>query len=286
MHHSFRMTEDDDNSSWIFLNSSFEPKNWSKDDATNTTGFDSETTIVMNSGGESGIKDVTGNTKMTIPEDGTHILNTRGSSGNTTDVMDILSDPDRKKWPSEAERVEGESPQEPVERANIGFRMAKDDNNSSWIFPNSSAEPKNWSKDNATNTTGFDRTDSEDAFVEGKSATDIHGVITGASTAVKVLNDATDNALEVAREVPNVISDTALNNAAKVLNISGSETTIVMNSGGESGIKEVTGTTKMMIPEEGTHILNTGGSSGNTTDVMDILSEPVQRAKIDLNNVY
>ena len=41
-------------------------------------------------------------------------LNERGSSGNTTDIMDILSDPDMKKWPSEPERVEGESPNQPV----------------------------------------------------------------------------------------------------------------------------------------------------------------------------
>ena len=48
-----------------------------------------------------------------IPEDAkngsaNHVLNTRGSAGNTTDIMDILSDPERKKWPAEQERVEQE----------------------------------------------------------------------------------------------------------------------------------------------------------------------------------
>ena len=37
-----------------------------------------------------------------------HVLNARGSAGNTTDIMDILSDPERKKWPAEQERVEEE----------------------------------------------------------------------------------------------------------------------------------------------------------------------------------
>ena len=54
-------------------------------------------------------------TKKVDAEHGTKILNERGSSGNnTTDIMDILSDPDKKKWPSEAERVEGESQNQPV----------------------------------------------------------------------------------------------------------------------------------------------------------------------------
>ena len=52
--------------------------------------------------------------KKLVVEWGTKVLNERGSSGNTTDIMDILSDPDKKKWPSEPERVEGESPNQPV----------------------------------------------------------------------------------------------------------------------------------------------------------------------------
>ena len=53
-------------------------------------------------------------TKELVVDYGTKVLNERGSSGNTTDIMDILSDPDKKKWPSEPERVEGESPNQPV----------------------------------------------------------------------------------------------------------------------------------------------------------------------------
>ena len=58
-------------------------------------------------------------TKKLVVEWGTKVLNERGSSGNTTDIMDILSDPDKKKWPSEPERVEGESPNQPVNMSMI-----------------------------------------------------------------------------------------------------------------------------------------------------------------------
>ena len=177
------MTEDDnDNSSWIFTNSSFEKKNWDKvrganDDsedpsveitsvtvvpnglttgaskALNISSSESTTVKSQNIGGNDTtdnavealnlngyvtvdndaetagkVLNISGNAttdEMTTdgeseqdatksPEGDSHVLNTRGSAaGNTTDVMDILSDPERKKWPTE-ERVEGESPQEPV----------------------------------------------------------------------------------------------------------------------------------------------------------------------------
>ena len=156
-----------------------------------------------------------------------------------------------------------------------------EDDNSSWIFANSSFERKNWKKVQSENgdAVDLDSTDLKHPSPEGSSVKS--GNETIASTTAKALNmvpnDTSEKAIESARKALNVSDSETLESDAvtpgKVLNISGNASTNEMTTDGESAA-DVTKSTKMMMIEYGTHVLNTRGSAGNTTDVMDILSDP------------
>ena len=173
-----------------------------------------------------------------------------------------------------------------------------EDDNSSWIFANSSFEGKHWNKvrvadDDAKSSTGVVSTDSEGPIAEGTSVTSPTDAPRGVTGAPKALNissdenmnsttvngdDATDSAVEVAEKALNVSDSATIESVAetagKVLNIGGNATTDSRTTNGVSE-EDVTKSTEMAILEYDTpHMLNTRGSAGNTTDIMDILSDP------------
>ena len=173
-----------------------------------------------------------------------------------------------------------------------------EDDNSSWIYANSSFEGKNWNKvqgadDDAKSSTGVVSADSGGPIAEGTSVTSLTDAPRGVTGVPKALNISSDenmnsttvtgliigdSAIEVARKALNVSDSATIESVAetagKVPNISGNATTDNMTTDGVSE-EDATKSTEMVILEYDTpHVLNTRGSAGNTTDIMDILSDP------------